>query len=114
MPKETEGTMQMTFNSLYKQLRKLVADDFAITIVDKDYREIATVVIKPTKKSHPWTRFRDKTIEKALERAIQKLENPSEDYFDYDGNLWKADETSIFYAPHITGFLRRAESVTAT
>jgi len=94
-------------STLYKQLRKLVDEQYAITLTDEDSRGYAKIVISPTKKSFPWTAFEGHSLEEALVRAMRKLEYPDEDYVAINGHIWKATEESIFSAEHIRLFVRK-------
>jgi len=91
----------------YDILRRLVASQFAITIIDKDYTDNAKVVIAPVNNSHPWTHFRGKTVEDALQRAIDKLKHPEKDYMAVDGQCWKANGTSVYSEKFIRLFLNK-------
>jgi hypothetical protein len=84
----------MKMEKLYNTLRELVANQYAITLTDKDRLNNPTVIISPIRDSHPWTRFDGKTIEEALQRAIDKLQNPTKDYVSLDGQVWKANDFS--------------------
>jgi len=103
----------MKLEKLYYRLKSLVADNVEIHIRDnmptygkKPYAEVALVF---SGNSYHWTHFRADTIENALRRAIDKLRHPEKDYIDEDGNVWKADESSVYSANHIRTFLRNKE-----
>ena len=96
----------ITFDFLYKRLRKLVSDKFQIRINDGDKYGKVDVIIVAKSDEYCWTHFRSKTIKDALQRAINKLENPNQDYIADDGEVWKANESSIYDSEHIQRFLR--------
>lgn len=110
--KDDVEAMLNTFqiDKLYRQLRELVADRFAIIICDKSHLGFPKIAIKPISQDHPWTHFQGKTMVDALERAIKKLENPHEDYVSLDGHVWKATESSIYDEVHTRGFLRNSRT----
>jgi hypothetical protein len=97
----------MKLEKLYYRLKSLVADNVEIHIRDNmSHAEVALVF---SGNSYHWTHFRADTIENALRRAIDKLRHPEKNYVDEDGNVWKADESSVYSANHIRTFLRNKE-----
>jgi len=94
---------------LYDDLRDLVSDRFQITIIDRDGYGRATVSISPCEGNFPWVTFRGKDIKDAFDRAITKLQNPDNDYIALDGDVWKANESSVFDSQHIRLFLREGK-----
>jgi len=96
---------------LYKKLRKLVDEQYAITLIDNNYLGHANVAISPVTKDFPWTHFEGHSLEEALVRAIHKLEHPDENHVALDGHVWKATEPSCFSARHIKPFLRKVKTI---
>lgn len=94
-------------DELYLHLRKLVADNFAIELVDRiEYHlDRAKVVLCKVDDRYCWTNFEGIGLEDALTRAINKLENPNKDYVDLDGYTWVASQSSCYSTNHIKRFL---------
>jgi len=90
----------------YNRLRELVLDNFAIKICDKNFRGNAEVIVVSVKDTYHWISFEGESIEEALRRAINKLENPDEDYVDLDKQTWSATESSVFSSQHVRTFLK--------
>jgi len=103
--------MTTSLETTYNKLRNLIADNFAILLIDKTRRG-AKVTIKPINKNYPWTHFEGTDLADALQRAIKQLENPLKDYKDVDGCVWKATDPSCYRTQHIEQFLREEEKET--
>lgn len=96
-------------DELYYTLRAMVKDNVAITFVDKEgYRNTANVVLQFSNGQKSWTHFHGKNLVDAFKRAIDKLSHPEQDYVDLDGNLWKANEHSVFEEKYIRMFLNES------
>jgi two-component SAPR family response regulator len=92
---------------LYEKLRRLISDNYCISITDSEgHSDLANVGVASKTASYRLVHFSGKTIEEALEKAIQKFEHPEQDYLDEAGFLWKANENSCFSENHIRSFLK--------
>ncbi len=112
----TKETVE-TIDELYNELRDLIHHKYSISIKDKDnIRGSPIVSISPAAgyESHPWTHFRGITAVDALKRAINKLKNPSMDYKDLDGTIWRANEGSIYGEEHTRLFLSSRQIIEPT
>lgn len=88
---------------LYLRLKRIVRGGVEIRMIDKGgHAEVALVLV--TDSCH-WTHFKAATLEGALGRAIEKLLHPRRDYIEEDGTVWKAGESSVYCASHISTFL---------
>lgn len=104
---EQKQSNQESIDGYYDKLRSLIDPKYLISIQDTDSLGNPVVTIKPAAgwASHPWVNFEGVTVIDALKRAITKMQNPGMDYTDLKGQIWPAEDESIYYEGHIRLFL---------
>jgi len=93
-----------TIDELYHKLREMVKVNVDIVMSGRVGR--ASVHLVFLDNQYCWTSFEGKTLEEALERTIEKLLHPEQDYVDIDGTVWSAKDDTVYGENHIRLFLK--------
>lgn len=97
----------------YLELRGLIKEKYKIRMTDGKKPDVS-ITPDSWSDTHPWTHYNGITLEDALDRAINHLKDPSQDYTDVDGNIWPANESSIYENKFLQFFLSFEKQIKRT
>lgn len=88
----------------YLELRGMIKEKYKIRMTDGKRPDVS-ITPDSWSDTHPWTHYNGITLEDALDRAINHLKDPSQDYVAVDGHVWPANESSIYEHDFLHHFL---------
>ena len=88
----------------YLELRGMIKEKYKIRMTDGKRPDVS-ITPDSWSDTHPWTHYNGITLEDALDRAVNHLKDPSQDYIDVTGHVWSANESSIYEHKFLQFFL---------